>query len=162
MAVSSSLGQINDSLNLLAETTQKVNLDNFGKITKVSLETDVQRKIQPQLQTFKSVQTDNTNTKVSPIQPQVAKVLTPEKKSVAQDKLLNARSVAQTQFNLNQGQVKNKEDDIYNGDTIPDNRDIELKLDKMIHLLELIVKKDVNAYLDNQKITSKIKAKFNN
>lgn len=159
LAVSSSLNQINTDLLLLVETSKKLDLDNFAKITKISLESDVQKKIQPQLQSLKSVQTDNSKAKVSPIQTQIVKVQVPNKKSVAQDKLINPKTVTKTNILLNE--IKSNSKDIYKEDTISDNKNIELKLDKMIQLLELLVRKDINSYLDNDKVTSKIKANFN-
>jgi hypothetical protein len=162
------IGMLGENIGMLGEVLTDVDLSQLS----TALDTNVQQKIKPILD-LPSVQRDNTNVKISPVQIPVAQPQPPNKVSVAQDKLLNPKELAETQLKFNSGdpatQMKfdsgftnRQNQDIYGGDVLNDNQETNMLLRQMIQLMELLVKKDTNTYMDAQKVTATIKAKLNN
>lgn len=174
--VQSVLFDLNDTLANLATTLTELDfssLDQLKTLPKIGIEANVQQKIQPIVEP-EPIRRDNTNVKVSPVQLPVAKPLPPSKEAVAQDKRLNVKTVSESELiskNSNNPFSKqdnfnstvNRNQDTYNNtDVISDFRNIEIQLDKMVHLLELLLRKEVSVNMDAQKVNSILKGKNNN
>ncbi len=155
------IGMLGENISSLGQTLTNVDFSQLAKIEDVTLDTKVQQKIKPILNA-PSVPRDSTNVKISPIQIPVAQPQPPNKVSVAQDKLLNPKEVAETQMKFNGGFTNKQNEDIYGGDVLNDNQETNMLLRQMIQLMELLVRKDSNTYMDAQKVTATIKAKLNN
>lgn len=149
------------NLTSLVETLGKVDLGELSKIQDFTIDSKVQQKIKPVVEST-PVQRDNTNVKVSPVQVQIAQPQLPKPEVVAQDKRLDAKKIAEANVKLQQAGI-NQNQDIYNNtDMVSDFRNMELKLDKMVYLLELLVRKDTDLNMDSSKVNSILKAKNNN
>ncbi len=168
------IGDLSMNLTSLVETLGEVDLGELSKIQDFTIDSKVQQKIKPVVESA-PVQRDNTNVKVSPVQVQIAQPQLPKPEAVAQDKRLDTKKIAETetQTKANNPFLKpdqlstvtnNRNQDTYNNNTdmLSDFRDMELKLDKMVYLLELLVRKDTDLNMDSSKVNSILKAKNNN
>lgn len=170
--LSNTLAQLNEQLSLLAETINTVDLDNFTKLSNISLDSNIVRKLAPIIQQTEATTSAAQNVRISPVQPQVANVQPPNKESVAQNELLSPQRVAQTQMmyakpdisDLNFMQNANKTNfgDSYNNETISEMRTTELYLQKLVQLTEALLRKDSNLNMDGSKVNSRLKALNNN
>lgn len=155
------IGDLAINITSLVESLGEVDLGELSKIQDFTIDSKVQQKIKPVVESA-PVQRDNTNVKVSPVQVQVAQPQLPKQESVAQDKRLDVKKIAEANVKLQQAGI-NQDQDIYNNtDMVSDFRNMELKLDKMVYLLELLVRKDTNLNMDSSKVNSILKAKNNN
>jgi len=155
------IGDLAINITSLVESLGEVDLGELSKIQDFTIDSKVQQKIKPVVESA-PVQRDNTNVKVSPVQVQVAQPQLPKQESVAQDKRLDVKKIAEANVKLQQSGI-NQDQDIYNNtDMVSDFRNMELKLDKMVYLLELLVRKDTNLNMDSSKVNSILKAKNNN
>lgn len=152
--VADAVGVLSSNLVLLMDSLQGLNLD---KIKSFDMVANVQEKVSSVAtkQPNQNIQLPSPNVKISPIQPQVVNPLPPAKESVAQNERLNPQQIAETQIKLN----NQKKEDTYNNQTdfISDFKNMEDKLDQMVYLLSLLVKKDMNSYMDAQKVNSILK-----
>jgi len=155
------IGDLAINITSLVESLGEVDLGELSKIQDFTIDSKVQQKIKPVVES-NPVQRDNTNVKVSPVQVQIAQPQLPKQEAVAQDKRLDVKKIAEANVKLQQAGI-NQTQDIYNNtDMVSDFRNMELKLDKMVYLLELLVRKDTSVNMDSSKVNSILKAKNNN
>jgi hypothetical protein len=155
------IGDLAINITSLVESLGEVDLGELSKIQDFTIDSKVQQKIKPVVES-NPVQRDNTNVKVSPVQVQIAQPQLPKQEAVAQDKRLDVKKIAEANVKLQQAGI-NQNQDIYNNtDMVSDFRNMELKLDKMIYLLELQVRKDLAVNMDSSKVNSVLKARNNN
>lgn len=155
------IGDLAINITSLVESLGEVDLGELSKIQDFTIDSKVQQKIKPVVES-NPVQRDNTNVKVSPVQVQIAQPQLPKQEAVAQDKRLDVKKIAEANVKLQQAGI-NQNQDIYNNtDMVSDFRNMELKLDKMIYLLELQVRKDLAVNMDSSKVNSILKARNNN
>lgn len=148
-----------DSIARLTENLILLQDINLGNVSDFSIDSKVNERIKPLIN--QEVQRDNTQVKISPVQVQVPKVDTPKKESVAQDERVNFKDIAQKNLNFVQTLNQPKEDNYNDNDMISDYVGMESRLDKIAYLLELLVQKDVNSYMDSYKTNSILKARNN-
>lgn len=170
--LSKTLGQLNEQINLLAETLNSVDLDNFSKISDISLDSKLMKSIEPMVQQQTYQSTNAQNLKVTPTPTQFANVQPPSKESVAQTELINPQKLAQTQAmyskpdiaDLTYLQTSNKTNlgDSYSNDEVSDYRTMELYLQRLVQLTEAMLRKDSGVNMDGSKINSRLKALNNN
>lgn len=161
--VKESISGLNDALFALSQTLSNLEtgqLENLSKTIKTTLDSEVIEKIRPLQQVSAGVPRDSTNVRISPVQTPVAQPLRPRREAVAQDKMIDVKTAIQSEVNARK--EINQSSDNYNGqDTVPDNAETNLLLKQMIQLLQGILAKDTNTYLDSYQMATTLKKHYN-
>ena len=152
-------------------------LDKFNNIDVKSIDSKIQEQIEinkdissekqvPAIDNKKKIQTDQNQKptfdfKFNPFENQKVSAEPPKKESVAQNvKIDPLREIKVQQEIQKQKQQEQEEFDIYNRPELATKK-LELLLMQANQLLEAIARKDIDVYLDGQRVTA-INKKFNN
>lgn len=171
--LSNSIAMLSLNLTDFNAAAANLNLDEFEKIATVDLSDKLKAKISATANMRDATVEATAASRVSPFPEQYSMPAPPRKQAVAQDNLINPSAVVRTQAMVNQSPSFDKyynqntyrnsqSNNSYGDDFVPDNRTVELHLQKLVQLTELLLRKNTDVNMDSSKVASKIKANFNN
>lgn len=161
-----SISKINENIVQFLENFETIDFKKFQEFDDITIKSNLNQKIEKIGD--QQVQRDNTQVKIAPVQVQVPNILPPKPEQVAQDVKISdplvldqkIKSIVKTETKNNNSYVYETNQD--KSDFISDNLGMEQRLDKIAYLLELLLRKDSNNYMDSYKVNSILKAKSNN
>lgn len=153
------ISELGSNLKNLSIALAEIDFSNFDQIKKFGIDTVINQKVQPQISsTPVQVNEPNRNYKISPNQPQIASTRLPDRKEVAQDKVIRTNKIYEIERNE---KLSKERDNYYEQDMVPDNQKTDMLLQQIVDLLSLQLKQNLVIQMDGQKAGQIIK-RYNN